>query len=109
MELKCLVGPHGNSGSLRTHNLGIVGFGCCCSGLGLKEKSQSLEKVRELKTEQVNTAKSSREQVPTDLLALSLEGVALQLGPSTAGMKRSPTSEGKGASLLTIPGRSSSQ
>lgn len=64
--------------------------------LGLRKKSQSFEKVRQLKTERVNTAKRSGEQVPTDLLlALSLEGVALRLGPMAAGTKRGPTSEGE--------------
>lgn len=65
-------------------------------GVRSKEKSQSFEKVRQLKTERVNTAKRSGEQVPTDLLlALSLEGVALWLGPMAAGTKRGPNSEGE--------------
>lgn len=93
------MGQHGNSGSLHTCNLGnagIVGFVCCCSGIGLRKKSQSFENDRQLKTERVNTANSSREQVPTDLLpVLSLEGVALQLGPIAAGKTRGPTSAGE--------------
>lgn len=93
------MGQHGKSSSLHTCNLGnvgIVGFGCCCLGLDLRKKSQSFEQVRQLKTERLSTAKRSREQVPTDLLlVLSLEGVALRVGPIAAGMKRSPTSGGE--------------
>lgn len=60
------------------------------------KKSKIGKKKRQVKTERVNTAKSSREQVPTDLLpVLSLEGVALQLGPIAAGETRGPTSAGE--------------
>lgn len=99
------MGQHGNSGSLQTYNLGnvgIVGFICCCLGIGLTEKKSKIwkKKKKQLKTERVNTAKSSREQVPTDLFpVLSLEGFPLQLGPIAAGKTRGSTSAGK--SFLT--------
>lgn len=105
---------HGNFRSLHTCNLGkVCNCRICLLLLGDRSKgrkSQSFEKKRQLETERVNTAKTSREQVPTDLLpALSLEGVALQLGPIAAGKTRGPTSAGKGAFLLTRAGRSCSQ
>jgi len=99
LEPKCLAGQRGNSGYLHTCNLGkagTVGFGCCRSGLGLRKKSESFEKFRELKRERVNTAKSSSEQAPTDLLpALCLEGAALRPGAIAAGTQVCPTSEGE--------------
>lgn len=66
-----------------------------------RKKSQRFgKKKKQLKTERVNTAKSSREQVPTDLFpVLSLEGFPLQLGPIAAGKTRGSTSAGK--SFLT--------
>lgn len=101
------MGQHGNSGSLHISNLGnieIIGFVCCCSGISLREKKSKLrKKKRQLKTERINTAKTSREQVPTDLPALGLEGVALQLGPIAAGNTRGPTWAGKGAFYSPLP------